>query len=243
MNNGLPNHVAFIMDGNGRWAEERGLPRAFGHRAGADTVRRVTEFACRRGIPHLTLYAFSTENWSRPKEEVDALMQLLGDFVKMELPNMLKNDVRLMTIGEPSALPEHLRLRLVNAMTATASCQSLVLTLAINYGGRDEIVRAARRACRNLAENGLPVESLDENQFAAALDTAGMPDPDLIIRTAGEMRLSNFLIWQAAYAEFVFTSRCWPDFSDSDFESALGIYAERTRKFGNIPECAGNSAF
>ncbi len=234
MNDALPRHVAIIMDGNGRWAEARGLPRALGHRAGAEAVRRAAEFARRRGVPYLTLYAFSTENWSRPRDEVEALMALLGEFVESELPTLLANDVRLMTIGDPSALSEGLRLKLAHAMAATAACQSLVLTLAINYGGRDEIVRAARRAVRRLAGEGLTPDDLDEARLADALDTARMPDPDLIVRTAGEMRLSNFLIWQAAYAEFVFTPRTWPEFSDEDFEAALAAYGERTRKFGNI---------
>ncbi len=234
MNRPLPRHVAFIMDGNGRWAEARDMPRALGHRAGAEAVRRATEFARRRGIEYLTLYAFSTENWSRPRREVEALMGLLTDFVESELPALMRNDVRLRTIGDPSALPEPLRLRLARAMAETAANRSLVLTLALNYGGRDEIVRAARRACRNLADAGLPPEKLTAEALAAALDTAGMPDPDLIVRTAGELRLSNFLVWQAAYAEFVFVPRCWPDFSDEDFEAALAAYGERTRKFGKL---------
>ena len=230
----LPRHVAFIMDGNGRWAEARGLPRAMGHQAGAETVRRVTEFCRKRGLPFLTLYAFSTENWSRPRDEVDALMRLLGDYIESEVPTMMKNDVRLKILGDMAALSVGLRDTLDAAVRTTSENRSLTLALAINYGGRDEIVRACRRAARAALESGGSPDGLDENALSANLDTAGMPDPDLIIRTAGEKRLSNFLIWQAAYAEFIFTPRCWPDFSDADFEAALAEYGDRVRKFGAV---------
>lgn len=230
--NTLPRHVAFIMDGNGRWAEERGLPRVLGHQAGAETVRRVTAYARARGVPYLTLYAFSTENWSRPRGEVDALMELLGMYVDSETPALNDKGVRLNVIGDMAGLPETLRGKLAAAMTATAGNRDLTLTLAINYGGRDEIVRAARKAAAALAAGGLSASALNEETFAAHLDCAGMPDPDLIVRTAGEMRLSNFLIWEGAYAELLFTPRRWPDFSDADFEEALAAYAERNRKFG-----------
>ena len=230
----LPRHVAFIMDGNGRWAEARGLPRALGHRAGAETVRRVTEFCRARGIPYLTLYAFSTENWSRPKAEVDALMELLAAYIESELPTMMRNDVRLRVLGDLTALPDELRRRLDAAMDATRGNHSLELSLAINYGGRDEIVRACRKAVAKIAAAPGGEAALDERLLSACLDTGDMPDPDLIIRTAGEMRLSNFLIWQAAYAEFLFTPRCWPEFSDEDFEAALTEYGERVRKFGAV---------
>lgn len=231
----MPRHVAFIMDGNGRWAEERGLPRAFGHRAGAETVRRVTAHARARGISHLTLYTFSTENWARPRDEVEALMDLLGRFVESETPALHENGIRLNVIGDLAGLSETLRGKLETAMAATAGNRDLTLTLAINYGGRDEIVRAARKACAALAEAGRPPSELDENLLAAHLDCAALPEPDLIIRTAGEMRLSNFLIWQGAYAELLFTPRRWPDFSETDFDEALAAYAERTRKFGGVP--------
>jgi undecaprenyl diphosphate synthase len=225
MAEGDPGHVAFIMDGNGRWAEARGKSRIFGHRAGAETVRRVTTHARRRGIPYLTLYAFSTENWSRPRAEVEALMLLLGRYLESELPTLRENDVRLNHIGDADGLSTDLRKRLRSVMDATAGNRSLTLTLAINYGGRDEIVRAARRAA---ADGGV----LDEKALAARLDTAGLPDPDLVIRTAGEKRLSNFLIWQAAYAEFIFSPKTWPEFGDEDFDTALSEYRTRTRKFG-----------
>ena len=228
----FPCHVAFIMDGNGRWAEERGLPRAEGHLAGAETVRRVVTHARRRGLAYLTLYAFSTENWTRPKAEVDALMELLGLFIEAELPTMLDNGVALRIIGDTSALSENLQKRLAEAEAATAACTGLTLSLAINYGGRDEIVRAARRAAGQLLREGRDPATMDEAFFASFLDTAGMPSPDLIIRTAGEMRLSNFLVWQGAYSELYFTDRRWPDFSDADFDQALEAFGRRVRKFG-----------
>lgn len=228
----LPAHVAFIMDGNGRWAEAKGLPRALGHRAGAETVRRVAAFALRRGIPYLTLYAFSTENWSRPPDEVDALMRLLAEFVDGELPSLMEKDIRLKIIGDRGRLPETLAEKLDTAEVRTAGNASLVLVIAINYGGRDEIVRAVRSCMRDARDNGADPAALGEADFSKRLDTAGLPDPDLVVRTAGEMRLSNFLIWQAAYAEFLFSERAWPDFSDADFEDALVQFGKRKRKFG-----------
>lgn len=226
----LPRHVAFIMDGNGRWAEERGEPRVFGHEAGAETVRRVVTFARRRGIRFLTLYAFSTENWTRPQSEVDALMDLMGQFIVLELPTMLDNGIKLRIIGSVDRLSPELRQKLADAENATAHHDALTLIIAINYGGRDEIVRAARR----IVAEGIPAENVDEALFASRLDTDGIPDPDIIIRTAGEMRLSNFLIWQGAYAELHFPHRRWPEFSDADFEAALDEYKRRIRKFGGL---------
>lgn len=220
------------MDGNGRWAEERGLSRSQGHIAGAETVRRVTAYARRNNIPFLTLYAFSTENWSRPQEEVEALMHLLGDFIDSELPTLVEKQIRLRVLGDMEALSPLLRQKLRDAIEVTKANEALTLALAINYGGRDEIVRAARCAMGELLTEGRPLDELDEEFFAAHLDTTGMPDPDLLIRTAGELRLSNFLIWQCAYAEFVFSPRRWPEFSDQDFDQALTEYAGRTRKFG-----------
>lgn len=228
----LPAHVAFIMDGNGRWAEARGLPRALGHRAGAETVRRVAAFALRRGIPHLTLYAFSTENWTRPPDEIEALMALLAEFIDGELPSLMEKGIRLKIIGDRGRLPAGLARKLDFAETETAGNAALRLVIAINYGGRDEIVRAARSCMRDALDNGADPAALTEAAFARRLDTAGLPDPDLVVRTAGEMRLSNFLIWQSAYAEFLFSRRAWPDFSDADFEEALVRFGRRRRKFG-----------
>lgn len=222
------------MDGNGRWAKARGEPRAFGHYAGAETVRRVAAHAIRRGIPFLTLYAFSTENWSRPREEVDALMALMAEFLESELPVLMKNDIRLRVLGDAAALPAELTERIRHTTGRTAANRTLALSLAVNYGGRDEILRAARRLAAEAREGNLDPAAIDAAAFAERLDTRGLPDPDLVIRTAGEMRLSNFLIWQAAYAELYFCDRCWPDFSDEDFDEALWQYGERTRKFGGL---------
>ncbi|MDR1744350.1 MAG: isoprenyl transferase [Planctomycetota bacterium] len=230
----LPRHVAIIMDGNGRWAESRNLPRPLGHQAGAETVRRIVAHTRKLGIPYLTLYAFSTENWSRPRPEVDALMNLLAAFIDSELPTMMDNDVKLGIIGDTDRFSDSLRDKLEQARQTTARNRSLTLTLALNYGGRDEIVRAAQKAVRLLAASGRAPEQLDAETLAAHLDTAGMPDPDLIIRTAGEMRLSNFLVWQSAYAELLFTPRRWPEFSEADYDAALDDYAGRVRKFGGI---------
>lgn len=222
------------MDGNGRWATERGLTRVEGHREGAKAVRRITTYARKSGLRYLTLYAFSTENWSRPKTEVAALMQLLGRFIKSELPTLQENDIRLHVIGDMSALSGSLQKGLATAMNETAANKSMTLTLAINYGGRDEIVRAARKACVRLLADGKPVTDLDDVSLAAELDTGKIPDPDLVVRTAGEQRISNFLVWQSAYSEFYFTTVCWPDFSESDFDQAVAEYARRTRKFGGL---------
>lgn len=231
---GLPGHVGFIMDGNGRWAEGKGLARVRGHEAGAETVRRVVTFACRRGIRHVTLYAFSTENWARPKDEVAALMLLFGQFIESELGLMLDKGVKLRIIGDRERLSSDLRQKIAYAEKSTAQGTTCTLIIAINYGGRDEILRAARQAIGKIQESGGGVESLDEEIFSSCLDTAGIPDPDLIIRTAGEMRLSNFLVWQGAYSELYFPACTWPEFSDDDFEAALSEYRTRCRKFGGL---------
>ncbi len=230
----IPQHVAFIMDGNGRWAEEQGKPRVYGHHAGAETVRRVVTHARKKNIRYLTLYAFSTENWSRPPEEVEALMQLFADFIESELPTMLDNGVQLRIIGEMAGLSLPLQEKLAAAMAATAGQNRLTLTLAVNYGGRDELVRAARKAAAELLATGRDLAELDRDRIERHLDTAGIPDPDLLVRTAGEMRLSNFLVWQSAYSELYFTSRRWPEFETGDFDAALAVYATRVRKFGGL---------
>ncbi|MCD7897072.1 MAG: di-trans,poly-cis-decaprenylcistransferase, partial [Planctomycetaceae bacterium] len=231
----LPRHVAIIMDGNGRWATARGLDRALGHQAGAEAVRRVVTAARQRGIPYLTLYAFSTENWSRPAEEVEALMALLLSFLQSELPTMLDNGVKLRILGDMDRLSVKLRQQIAVTCKATDRCNDMVLSLAVNYGGRDEIVRAVQKAARALATDvDGSLVGLDAASFAAYLDTATMPDPDMVIRTAGEKRLSNFLVWQSAYAELFFTETLWPDFSDTHLEEALADYAGRVRKFGNV---------
>jgi undecaprenyl diphosphate synthase len=227
------------MDGNGRWARQRGLPRAEGHRMGARAVRQVVECAREMGIPYLTLYAFSTENWGRPEAEVRTLMALLQEFLASELPLMLRHGIRLRTIGETSSMPFAVRQILERTMAATADNSDMTLTLALSYAGRNEIVRAARRIAGEAAKGGFAPEELTEETFAARLDTAFMPDPDLVIRTSGEVRISNFLLWQSAYAEFVFTETLWPDFGKAEFLQALEEYSRRNRRFGLTDEQAG----
>ncbi len=228
----LPKHIAVIMDGNGRWAMRRGLPRLAGHKRGVETVRRVTE-ACRRlGVSVLTLYAFSDENWGRPKEEVGFLMDLLGTFLKAEISTMKANGIRFRTIGRTERLPASAQSWIQKAMTETEANTGLVLNLALSYGGRGEILEAIKRM---RAANG-SVPEVTEDIFSSYLDTAGLPDPDLIIRTSGEKRISNFLLWQAAYAELYFTDTLWPDFEEQDLLLAILDYQGRQRRFGLTQE-------
>jgi undecaprenyl diphosphate synthase len=224
----MPRHVAIIMDGNGRWALRRGLPRVAGHKRGADTVRRITEECRRLGIGVLTLYAFSDENWGRPKEEVGFLMDMLGTFLKAEIATMKANGIRFRTIGRIDRLPASVRTWIGKAESETAGNTKMILNLALSYGGRGEILEAVRRM--NAA--GVPADQLTEGVFSSYLDTADLPDPDLIIRTSGEKRISNFLLWQAAYAELYFTDTLWPDFEEKDLHAALSDYQGRQRRFG-----------
>lgn len=224
----LPKHVAIIMDGNGRWAKKRGLSRQEGHKAGEKTVREVVTHCRKLGIPLLTLYAFSKENWKRPKEEISALFNLLIKFLNSELSSLLENSIRLRVIGSMDELPLTVRKPLLFAIKKTAPCKEMIVNLALNYSGRDDIVRA----CRKCIEDGIKPQELTEELLSNYLYTAGQPDPDLIIRTSGEMRISNFLIFQAAYAEFYFTDTLWPDFTIADLNKALEEYAKRNRKFG-----------
>jgi len=228
----IPQHLAIIMDGNGRWAEQRQLPRIFGHRQGVETVRTVVKECRALGIPHLTLYAFSSENWGRPAAEVAALMELLGLFLAQELETLMSEDIRLRVIGNIALLPVDVRRVLEDTIERTAGNQRLVLTLALSYGARDEILRAVQSLATEVAGNKLAVAEIDEQCFSAALDTAGLPDPDLLIRTSGEMRISNFLLWQLAYAELYFTEVLWPDFSAVELRLALEDFAARQRRFG-----------
>jgi len=224
----IPRHVAIIMDGNGRWAKRRGLPRVAGHKQGANTVRRITEECRNLGIDVLTLYAFSDENWGRPKEEVGFLMDMLGSFLKAEIANMKANGIRFRTIGRIERLPPSVRSWIEMAVTETARNTHMILNLALSYGGRGEILEAIKR----LRAGGVSAEQLTEDIFSSYLDTAGLPDPDLIIRTSGEQRISNFLLWQAAYAELYFIDTLWPDFSEKDLLAALIDYQGRHRRFG-----------
>lgn len=228
----IPQHLAIIMDGNGRWAEQRQLPRIFGHRQGVETVRSVVKECRALGIPHLTLYAFSSENWGRPAAEVAALMELLGMFLAQELKTLMAEDIRLRVIGNTALLPSEVRQVLDDTIARTAGNSRLVLTLALSYGARDEILRAVRHLAAEVEEGRLSAPDIDEQRIAAALDTAGLPDPDLLIRTSGEMRISNFLLWQLAYAELYFTEVLWPDFSAAELRRALDDFAARNRRYG-----------
>ncbi len=228
----LPGHIAIIMDGNGRWARQHGLPRHRGHEAGVEAVRRVVRTASAWGVEVLTLYAFSTENWRRSRAEVATLMRLLQRYLRRELQELQKNGVSVRAIGQVGRLPGAAREELDRAQERTRHNPGLKLVLALSYGGRDEIVRAARSLARAAAEGRLDPDDLDADRFAAALDTAGLPDPDLLIRTAGEMRISNFLLWQASYAEYYSTNVLWPDFDRDALAQAVAAYARRTRTFG-----------
>jgi undecaprenyl diphosphate synthase len=224
----VPKHVAIIMDGNGRWAAARGLPRAVGHREGTKAVRRTIEAAIGQGVRYLTLFAFSSENWRRPQEEVSDLRGLLLQYLRSELQELHEAGVRLRVIGEHSRFGPNIVAELSAAEAKTANNDQLTLQLALSYGGRADIVAAAQRA---IAE-GIAPEALSEEKFAAYLSTAGVPDPDLLIRTSGEQRISNFLLWQTAYAELVFTDVLWPDFGEKDFAAAVRQFAMRERRFG-----------
>ncbi len=226
----VPIHVAVIMDGNGRWARARGRPRLAGHRAGAHNLRRVIERFADYGVKHLTLYAFSTENWSRPKSEVQGLVRLLSQVIKRETRHLHENGIRLLHIGNLEALDPKVQKEVRDAIELTRDNGRMTLTIAFNYGGRSEIIEAVRR----IVEAGVPAEEIDEALFSAHLSTASVPDPDLIIRTAGEMRISNFLLWQGAYAEFCTTSVFWPDFDIHDIDEALLAYSQRKRRFGGL---------
>lgn len=227
-------HIAIIMDGNGRWAQKRGLPRAAGHRAGAKTVERIVAECVRLGVENLTLYCFSSENWKRPKLELHAIMRLLEHFMVSSRPMMMKNNVRLKIIGRPDGIPVSALKKMEDSVNLSASNTGLVLTLAINYGGRQEITDAARKLAEEVAAGTLKAENIDEKTFSERLYTAGMPDPDLLIRTAGEMRLSNYLLWQLSYAELWVTDACWPDFTEELLHEAMNAYGRRVRRFGAV---------
>ena len=228
----VPRHVAIILDGNGRWAEQRGLPRVAGHRAGAEAVRRTLRAAGESGVETLTLYAFSSENWRRPEEEISDLKGLLGFYLERELDSLAKEGVRLRLIGDYSAFGPDLVARLDRAVAKLDGNRRLTLVVALNYGSRGEIAAAARKLARRAREGSLDPETINEEALAAELQTAGLPELDLLIRTSGEVRLSNFLLWQAAYSEMLFTPVLWPDFDESAFKSAIAEFAARQRRFG-----------
>ncbi len=232
-------HVAIIMDGNGRWAEQRGMPRWKGHEVGAKAVRRTTEEACRQNIEVLTLFAFSSENWKRPAKEVQILFSLLRRYLLDERTNLVGNDIRLSAIGRRDRLPAAVREALGETEEATRDCRKLHVRLALDYGSRNEIIGAVRILARQILQGGMKPEQIDEEDLSACISLDAVPDPDLIIRTAGEQRLSNFLLWQAAYSELHFCPKYWPDFEGSDLQAALADYHSRTRKFGALAYAAG----
>lgn len=228
----IPRHIAIIMDGNGRWAEKRRLPRVIGHQRGVDVVQKVVTECRRLGVGYLTLYAFSSENWRRPEEEVSALMGLLGRYLRSELSSLLDQGIRLKVIGETDRLPSEIRQVLTETMERTAGNSAMTLTLALSYGGRNEIVRAIGKLITAVQADRIAPAQVDEVMIAGFLDTADLPDPDLLIRTSGEMRISNFLLWQLAYTELYFTKVLWPDFSLAELQRALAGFNQRQRRFG-----------
>ncbi len=230
----IPQHVAIILDGNGRWAKKRMLPRTAGHTQGSKTVEKICKVANEMGIKYLTVYAFSTENWSRPEEEINVLMKLLGTYLNDCIKNCKKNNMIVKIIGDTSPLREDLKEKIKKLEKESANNTGLHLQVAINYGGRDEILRSVRLALKDFEENKFSIDEMDEKRFASYLDTANIPDPDLMIRTSGEQRLSNYLLWQLAYTEFYFTDVLWPDFNKEELEKAIAYYNGRDRRFGGV---------
>ena len=230
----VPQHVAIILDGNGRWAKKKGMPRNFGHTQGSKNVERICEDAYKMGIKYLTVYAFSTENWRRPKEEVDALMNLLRSYMKTCLKTAEKNRMRVRVIGDKTALDEDIRTRIAELEEATKDNDGLNFQIALNYGSRDEMVRAVKRLCEDCKDGKVNPEGITEAVFEQYLDTHDIPDPELMIRTSGEQRLSNYLLWQLAYSEFYFTDVLWPDFTKEDLKEAIEYYNNRERRFGGV---------
>ena len=232
----VPQHIAIILDGNGRWAKAKGMPRNYGHAQGSKNVERICEEAWRMGIKYLTVYAFSTENWNRPDSEVAALMTLLRNYMKTCLKTAAKNDMKIRVIGDIEPLDEDIKNRIRELEAATVNNGGLNFTIALNYGSRDEMTRAARKMAKDCAEGKLDPEQIDESVFESYLDTHGIPDPDLMIRTSGEQRLSNYLLWQLAYSEFYFTDVPWPDFTKEELVKAIEEYNHRHRRFGGVEE-------
>ena len=232
----VPQHVAIILDGNGRWAKKRGMPRNYGHAQGAKNVEKICEEAWRMGIKYLTVYAFSTENWNRPQNEVDALMKLLRNYMKTCLKTAAQNDMKVRVIGDITRLDEDIQKRILELEEATKDNGGLNFQIAINYGSRDEMIRAMKKLSDDCMKGSVKAEDITEELFSDYLDTKGIPDPDLLIRTSGELRLSNFLLWQLAYAEFYFTDVPWPDFTKEELEKAVVQYNSRDRRYGGVKE-------
>lgn len=232
----IPQHIAIILDGNGRWAKAKGMPRNYGHAQGSKNVERICEEAYKMGVKYLTVYAFSTENWSRPKEEVDALMKLLRNYMKTCLKTAAKNRMKVRVLGDKTKLDDDIRKRIEELEKATVDNDGLNFQIALNYGSRDEMIRAMKKMAADCKEGKLEVEDISDSVFEAYLDTHDIPDPDLLIRTSGELRLSNYLLWQLAYTEFYFTDVLWPDFTKKELEKAILHYNNRDRRFGGTKE-------
>lgn len=238
----IPQHIAIVMDGNGRWANKRLLPRAAGHKEGVKAVKNIIEASANAGVKILTLFAFSSENWSRPKSEVSALMDLFVSSLDKEVANLNKNGIRIQFIGDRAKFSQKLQRKINQAEQTTAKNENFTLNIAANYGGRWDIVQACKSVCEKVENQSIDIDSIDEEVFAHHLSTESMPDPDLLIRTAGELRVSNFLIWQLAYTEFYVTDFCWPDFDEKQLRIALEDYSQRKRKFGRTQEQIDNNA-
>ena len=232
----VPQHIAIILDGNGRWEKAKGMPRNYGHAQGSKNVEKICEEAWRMGIKYLTVYAFSTENWSRPENEVAALMKLLRNYMKTCLKTAAKNDMKIRVIGDIEPLDDDIKSRIRELEAATTDNGGLNFTIALNYGSRDELTRAAQKMAKDCAEGKIKAEEIDESVFETYLDTHGIPDPDMMIRTSGEQRLSNYLLWQLAYSEFYFTDVPWPDFTKEELVKAIEEYNHRHRRFGKVEE-------
>ncbi len=230
----VPVHVAFIMDGNGRWAKKRGLPRLAGHNSGTETLKNIVKVSQRVGISYISFYAFSTENWKRPSEEVSGLMKLLVKYIRSEIEEIHSNNIKINVLGNIETLPEYARKEVVWAIEKTRENSGMNFNIALNYGGRDEILSAVKKISARVSNGEILLDQIDEKLFSDHLYTAGMPDPDLMIRTSGEQRLSNFMLWQMAYTEFIFESCYWPDFSEKVFMSALEKFKQRNRRFGSL---------
>lgn len=230
----IPKHVAFIMDGNGRWAKKRGLPRLVGHNSGMESLKKIIKASKKIGIEYVTFYAFSTENWKRPKEEIKGLMDIIVKFVRSEIDEIHANNVKINIIGEYSAIPSYAKEAVDYAINQTKDNDGMCVTIALNYGGRDEIVRATQKMLSWCLENNYTEKEITPEIFARFLDTSGIPDPDLLIRTSQEQRLSNFMLWQLAYTEFIFHSTYWPDFNEAALEEAIIEYQSRNRRFGGL---------
>lgn len=230
----LPEHIGIIMDGNGRWAKKRGLPRSIGHREGAKTFRKITRYCSDIGIKYLTVYAFSTENWKRPEDEVNSLMKLFKSYLNEALEDFKDDSIVVKFIGDKSHFGDDLQKLMIENEESSKDRDGMVLNIAMNYGSRDEIIRAVKNISNDVKNGKFDVESIDEELFSSYLYTAGQPDPDLIIRPSGEYRISNFMLWQAAYTEFVIMNKLWPDFDKSDLDEALNMYSQRNRRFGGV---------